>query len=43
MIDLARTSEIRPQIQLLVPDDATPIYDRMRSGLLTGRAVVVPT
>ena len=42
VIALARTGHIKPRIQLFPLEDASAVYDRMRSGGLTGRAVVVP-
>jgi propanol-preferring alcohol dehydrogenase len=43
VIELAQTGKIRPHIHLFSLDDAPSVYEQMRAGALSGRAVVVPS
>jgi propanol-preferring alcohol dehydrogenase len=43
VIELARTGKIRPHVQLFPLDDAPAVYEQMRSGAISGRAVVMPS
>jgi propanol-preferring alcohol dehydrogenase len=43
VVELARRGQIRPHVHLFALDDAGGVYDAMRSGTLSGRAVVVPS
>ncbi|HEU5309395.1 MAG TPA: NAD(P)-dependent alcohol dehydrogenase [Acidimicrobiia bacterium] len=43
VIDLARSGKIRPHVQEFTLEDAPKVYEQMRTGQLSGRAVVIPS
>jgi propanol-preferring alcohol dehydrogenase len=43
VIELARAGKIRAQVQHFTLDEAPTVYERMRAGDVSGRAVVIPS
>jgi propanol-preferring alcohol dehydrogenase len=43
VIELARTGKIRAHVHEFTLSDAASVYDQMRAGALSGRAVVIPS